>query len=155
VSGKRMTRIDPDPGAGTWLGPVLVRGWLRVRPPWRHPFAAMTLLRKWRRLKHDVDRGNGFLSFEYWQRLDQMVFGMHVGWRSNAELQEFYPIASHRDIAKYATKSSLVCAMKLETFAVDSDGRLNRLGGFYICERESDLPSDSLFPVRAANGVRR
>src|SRR6266480_439548 len=83
---KRMTRVPAGPGAENWTGPVLVRGWLRVREPWRHPVAVLMLFRKWSRLKKDVDRGEGFLSFEYWQRLNALLFGMHVGWRSHAEL---------------------------------------------------------------------
>ena len=141
-----MTRLPAGPSAEHCTGPVLVRGWLRVRHPWLHPAAALTLVRKWSRLKKDVDRSDGFLSFEYWQRLDALVFGMHVGWNSYAELQAFYKTPSHRDIAAFATGSSLVRAMKLETMAIDADDHIIRLGGFYICEDESDLPNDSLFP---------
>lgn len=148
MTGKRMTRLPPGPGGEQWTGPVLVRGWLRVRDPWRHPVAVLRLHRKWRRLKNDVDRGQGFLSFEYWQRLNALVFGMHVGWSSNAELQAFYQTPSHRDIAAFATRSPLVRAMKLETMAIDAQDHVIRLGGFFISTDESDLPSDSLFPVR-------
>jgi heme-degrading monooxygenase HmoA len=148
MSVKRMTRLPPGPGGEQWAGPVLVRGWLRVRHPWRHPVAVIKLARKWSRLKKDVDRGQGFLSFEYWQRLNALVFGMHVGWSSNAELQAFYQTPSHRDIAAFATRSPLVRAMKLETMAIDAEDQVIRLGGFFICKDESDLPDDSLFPVR-------
>jgi heme-degrading monooxygenase HmoA len=148
MSGKRMTRLPPGPGGEQWAGPVLVRGWLRVRDPWRHPVAVIKLARKWSRLKKDVDRGQGFLSFEYWQRLKELVFGMHVGWTSNAELHAFYQTPSHRDIAAFAAKSPLVRAMKLETMAIDAEDQVIRLGGFFICKDESDLPDDSLFPVR-------
>src|SRR5205814_8211303 len=143
---KRMTRVPAGPGAENWTGPVLVRGWLRVREPWRHPVAVLMLFRKWSRLKKDVDRGEGFLSFEYWQRLNALLFGMHVGWRSHAELLTFYRTPSHRDIAAFATASPLVRAMKLETIAIDTEDRIIRLGGFFICADESDLPNDSLFP---------
>jgi heme-degrading monooxygenase HmoA len=143
-----MTRLPPGRGGEQWTGPVLVRGWLRVRDPWRHPVAVLRLHRKWRRLKKDVDRGQGFLSFEYWQRLNALVFGMHVGWSSNAELQAFYQTPSHRDIAAFATRSPLVRAMKLETMAIDAQDQVIRLGGFFISTDESDLPSDSLFHVR-------
>lgn len=149
MTGKRLTRLPAGPGAEHWTGPVLVRGWLRVREPWLHPVAALTLVRKWMRLKKDVDRGDGFLSFEYWQRLNALVFGMHVGWSSHAELQIFYRTPSHRDIAAYATASPLVRAMKLETLAIDAEGHIIHLGGFFICADESDLPNDSLFPVIA------
>jgi heme-degrading monooxygenase HmoA len=146
MTGKKMTRIGPDPDAELWTGPVLVRGWLRVRRPWLHPIAVVNLARKWLRLKADVDRGEGFLSFEYWQRLNALLFGMHVGWRSQAELMSFYRTPSHRDIAAFATRSALVRAMKLETLAIDPRGRIIHLGGFVINTDESDLPSDSLFP---------
>jgi heme-degrading monooxygenase HmoA len=144
--GKRMTRLPAGPGAEQWTGPVLVRGWLRVRQPWRHPIAVLRLFGKWSRLKKDVDRGDGFLSFEYWQRLNLLVFGMHVGWSSQADLLAFYRTPSHRDIAAFATASPLVRAMKLETIAIDADDHIIRLGGFVICTDESDLPNDSLFP---------
>ncbi len=143
---KRMTRVPAGAGAENWTGPVLVRGWLRVREPWRHPVAVLMLFRKWSRLKKDVDRGEGFLSFEYWQRLNALLFGMHVGWRSHAELLTFYRTPSHRDIAAFATASPLVRAMKLETIAIDTEDRIIRLGGFFICADESDMPNDSLFP---------
>jgi heme-degrading monooxygenase HmoA len=146
MSAKRMTRLPAGPDSEQWTGPVLVRGWLRVRDPWRHPFALLKLARKWLRLKKDVDRGKGFLSFEYWQRWESLLFGMHVGWSSNAELQAFYRTPSHRDIAAFATASRLVRAMKLETMAIATDGRIIRLGGFFICTDQSDLARDSLFP---------
>ncbi len=141
-----MTRIPAGPDAESWRGPVLIRGWLRVRDPWLHPIAAMKLIKKWSRLKKDVDRGPGFLSFEYWQRLESFVFGMHVGWRSNAELLAFYRTPSHHDISVFAMATPLVRAMKLETLALGHEGRVIRLGGFYICSDDSDLPSDSFFP---------
>ena len=146
MTGKRMTRLPAGPGGEQWTGPVLVRGWLRVRDPWRHPLALLKLARKWSRLKKDVDRGKGFLSFEYWQRWESLLFGMHVGWSSNAELQAFYRTPSHRDIAAFATASRLVRAMKLETMAIDTNGQIIQLGGFFICTDQSDLPEDSLFP---------
>lgn len=151
MTGKRMTRLAAGPGAEQWTGPVLVRGWLRVRKPWLHPVAALILVRKWSRLKHDVDRGTGFLSFEYWQRLDALVFGMHVGWSCHAELQAFYRTPSHHDIAAFATASPLVRAMKLETIAIDANDRLIRLGGFHVSTDESDLADDALFPRHRAD----
>jgi len=148
MSGKRMTRLPAGSGAENWTGPVLVRGWLRVRDPWRHPIVVLKLARKWSRLKKDVDHGKGFVSFEYWQRLESLLFGMHVGWSSNAELLSFYKTPSHRDIAAFATKSPFVRAMKLETIAIDAEDQIIRLGGFVICTDEGDLPSDGLFPGR-------
>ena len=147
MTTKRMTRLPPGHDAELWTGPVLVRGWLRVRRPWLHPVAALTLIRKWTRLKKDVDGGIGFLSFEYWQRLDCLVFGMHVGWRSQAELLAFYRTPSHRDIAAFATTSPFVRAMKLETMAIGDSDRLVRLGGFVICADHGDLADDALFPA--------
>src|SRR5881394_2935116 len=59
MTGKKMTRVEPDPDADQWTGPVLVRGtgpvhwsasgsgpvlvrgWLRVRQPWLHPIAVV------------------------------------------------------------------------------------------------------------------
>lgn len=143
---KRMVRFPGAPEGEGWTGPVLVRGWLRLRRPWVHPVAAMTLALKWRRVRSDLDRATGFLSFEYWQRLDVLVFGMHVGWTTYEDSGRFSGYPSHLDIASWATASRLICAMKLETLALDTDGRLIRLGGFYICERESDVPPESLFP---------
>lgn len=150
--GKHMVRIPPDRAGEEWTGAVMVRGWLRVREPWLHPFAVLTLIRKWMRVKRDVDRANGFLSFEYWQRLESLVFGMHVGWSSREGLDRFYEYQSHRDIAKWATASPLIRAMKLETLAMRDNGGIAHLGGFYICTEEGDLPSDSLFP---RNDVRQ
>ena len=146
MSVKRMKRLPASEGAEEWSGPVLIRGWLRAREPLMHPVACVKLIRKWARLKRDVDRGAGFLSFEYWQRLDQLVFGMHVGWSSNAELLSFYQTPSHKDIAAFAMRSALVRAMKLETLAIDERSRVIRLGGFTIQTDEGDLPNDSLFP---------
>jgi hypothetical protein len=142
-----MVRIPAGPGTEGWAGPVLVRGWLRVRHPWRHPIAVLTLIAKWIRVKSDLDRAKALRSFEYWQRLDCLVFGMHVGWASREELDQFHDYPSHRDIAKWATNSRLVCAMKLETMALDESGLIVHLGGFYIGERDSDIPNDSLFPL--------
>ncbi len=147
IARKSMVRIPPDRAGEEWTGPVMVRGWLRVCQPWRHPFAVLTLLRKWIRLKRDVDRASGLLFFEYWQRLDALVFGMHVGWSDREHLDHLYECESHRDIAKWATASPLIRAMKLETMAISGDGRIAHLGGFYICAEESDLPNDSLFPL--------
>lgn len=149
-----MTRLPAGTGAENWTGPVLIRGWLRVRDPWLHPIAVAKLIGKWSRLKKDVDRGEGFLSFEYWQRLESLVFGMHVGWSSNAELLAFYRTPSHRDIAAFAMATPLVRAMKLETMAIDAEGGLIHLGGFYICADDSDLPSDALFPAPSTTSAR-
>jgi heme-degrading monooxygenase HmoA len=143
---KRMVRIPPMRPGEDWTGPVMVRGWLRVRRPWRRPFAVLTLFRKWVRVKRDVDRAEGFLSFEYWQRLESLTFGMHVGWESNEQLQRFNDCPSHRDIAGWAMASPLICAMKLETMAMTDDGCIDRLGGFYIIAEEGDLSPDALFP---------
>ena len=146
MTRKRMTRLSASPGAELWTGPVLVRGFLRLRQPWRHPLGVVSLYRKWLRLKADVDQGEGFRSFEYWQRLESLVLGMHVGWSSHASLQSFYRTPSHYAIAAFATASPLVIAMKLETLAIATDDRIIRLGGFYICADEHDLPDDVLFP---------
>ena len=144
-----MTRLPPTAGVEQWSGPVLVRGWLRVRRPMLHPVDCLKLIKKWLRLKKDVDQGQGFISFEYWQRLDQLVFGMHVGWSTNAELNSFYQTPSHKDISAFAMRSDLIRAMKLETLAMDEQGHMMRLGGFVICTDNSDLPIDSLFPLPA------
>jgi hypothetical protein len=144
---KRMLRIPPVGEGAGWAGPVLVRGWLRLRHPWLHPLATLQLALKWRRVRKDLDRAAGFVSFEYWQRLETLVLGMHVGWRTYADSQGFADVPSHVDIARWATASRLVCAMQLETLALTGDGHLLRLGGFYICEREADIPPDALFPV--------
>ena len=142
-----MTRIPPGPESMSWTGPVLIRGWLRLHQPWRRPLAALTLALKWRRVRRDLAHAAGFASFEYWQRLDTLVLGMHIGWETYDDSVRFADVPSHVDIARWATASRLVCAMKLETIALSIDGRLIRLGGFHIAERESDLPCDSLFPL--------
>jgi hypothetical protein len=36
--------------------------------------------------------------------------------------------------------------MKLETMALGPEDKIIRLGGFFICTDESDLPNESLFP---------
>ena len=141
-----MTRLAPTAGADQWTGPVLVRGWLRARTPMLHPVDCAKLIRKWLRLKADVNRGKGFLSFEYWQRFEQLVFGMHVGWASNEKLISFYRTPSHKDISTFAMRSDLVRAMKLETLAIDGAGHVMRVSGFVICADDSDLPNDALFP---------
>lgn len=146
-SHKRMTRLPAAPGADAWTGPVLVRGYLRLRDPWRHPVAAMRMLRKWRRLKHDVERGPGFLSFEYWLRWESLLFGMHVAWSSHAELLAFYRTPSHHEAAAFGMRSPFVRAMKFRTLALDANDRIIELGGFVICTDESDLAPDSLFPI--------
>jgi hypothetical protein len=154
MSRKRMVRIPADSAAQQWTGPVMVRGWLRVREPWRHPLAALVLFRKWLHLRRDVERAPGFLSLEYWQRIESLLFGMHVAWSSRELLDAVDRFESHRDIARWATGSTLVIAMKLETFAKTSDERIVHLGGFYICTDESDVPEDALFPSnRVGSGV--
>lgn len=144
---KRMVRIPAGPESTSWTGPVLIRGWLRLRQPWRRPLAALTLALKWRSVRRDLARAPGFASFEYWQRLESLVLGMHVGWATYEDSARFADVASHVDMARWATASRLVRAMKLETVALSPDGRLIRLGGFYISEQESDIPRDSLFPL--------
>jgi heme-degrading monooxygenase HmoA len=144
---KRMVRIRPTPEDASWTGPVLVRGWLRIRDPWRHPLEVIALYRRWRRVRRDLNTAKGFRSFEYWQRLESLLFGMHVGWSNNDELGEFRDCPSHREISRWAMASRLVIAMKLETLAVDADGRLINLGGFYVCRTDADLPADALFPA--------
>jgi hypothetical protein len=141
-----MVRMQPARSAEEWTGPVMVRGWLRIRSPWRHPFAVLTLFRKWMRVRRDVERADGFLWFEYWQRLESLLFGMHVGWSNREKLALFDDYESHRDIAKWAIASKLVIAMKLQTMAKGEEGRIIDLGGFYICFDESDLAADALFP---------
>jgi hypothetical protein len=143
---KRFVRIPAAPEGAGWTGPVLIRGWLRLRRPWTHPLATLLLALKWRRVRRDVARAPGFVSFESWQRLEALVLGMHVGWTTYEKSGRFSDVPSHVDIARWATASRLVCAMKLETLALTTDGQLIRLDGFYICERESDIPPDSLFP---------
>ena len=58
---------------------------------------------------------------------------MHVGWSNREKLDRFYEYESHRDIARWATASPLIRAMKLETMASIGDGRIAHLGVFYIC----------------------
>jgi hypothetical protein len=153
-SAKHMVRIPAGPGAKEWTGPVLVRGWLQVRRPWRHPIAVLTLIAKWRRVKRDVDHDQALRSFEYWQRLESLVLGMHVGWSSQEALDQFHAYPSHRDIAKWASNSRLVCAMKLETMGLDASGAIVHLGGFYIGERDAELPNDALFPRAPFQNLR-
>lgn len=139
-----MTRYQPAPEASSWQGPVLVRGWLRVRSPWMHPVAALTLIRKWRRVRKALDSAPGFRFFEYWQRLEQLVFGMHVGWSNPEELVSFDMDPAHHDIAAWATRSTFVTAMKLEKFALLPDGRVVTLGGFHMMAAGDQLPADEL-----------
>lgn len=146
MTRKRMVRIPPNPAAAHWNGPVMVRGWLRVRNPWRHPLAVMILFKKWIRVRRDVGRADGFLWFEYWQRFESLLFGMHVGWSSREKLVRFDDYESHRDIAKWAVASKLVVAMKLQTMARADDGRIIDFGGFYMFSDKSDLAEDTLFP---------
>ena len=148
TAAKKMTRFTAPPEAASWTGPVLVRGWLRVRRPWAHPIQAIVLLRKWMRVRRALDTAPGFLYFEYWQRLEQLLFGMHVGWSNQQELAAFDDDATHRDIAGWAIRSTLVVAMKLETLAVLPDNRLVRLGGFSMSVPGDDLPTDTLFASR-------
>jgi heme-degrading monooxygenase HmoA len=149
---KKMTRYPPAPEASTWHGPVLVRGWLRVRSPLAHPVAAVILIRKWRRVRKALDRAPGFRFFEYWQRLEQLLFGMHVGWSNQEELMSFDMDPAHHDIAAWATRSGFVVAMKLETVAVTADGRLLRLGGFHMVAAGDELPDDELLRLAPADG---
>lgn len=146
MTRKRMTRLPAAPEAEQWTGPVLVRGWLRLREPWRHPIAAMRLLGIWRRLRRDVERGPGFVSFEYWLRWEHLLFGMHVGWNSHRELLDFYRTPSHHDAAAFSMRSPFVRGMKFRTLGLDGD-RIVQLGGFVIVADESDLAPDSLFPA--------
>ena len=147
ASGKRYVPIPPDPEAASWKGPVVSRGWLRARHPWLHPFAVTSLLFQWLRLKKELDHSPGLLLFEYRFRFDQLLFGMHVCWRSKQDEAEFYRSSSHKTMADWAMRSPLLPAVKLEHLALDSTNRVIRLGGFYACESETDLPAgDFLFP---------
>lgn len=143
---KKMTRYPQAPEASSWEGPVLVRGWLRVQSPWAHPVAAVTLIRKWRRVRKSLDAAPGFKFIEYWQRLEHLLFGMHVGWSNQLELGSFDADPAHHDIAAWATRSAFVTAMKLETFALMAGGRVVRLGGFHMAASDDELPPDELLP---------
>ncbi len=146
---KRMTRYPAAPDAAAWTGPVIVRGWLRVRRPLAHPLAVLTLARKWTSVVRATRAAPGYRFFEYWQRMDQLVLGMHVGWSNQTELNAFDTHPAHRDISRWASRSSLVIAMKLETYADHGDGRLERLSGFHIAASDEDLPTDLLFGAAA------
>ena len=76
-----------------------------------------------------------------------MLFGMHVAWRSQADEQRFYErSAAHRDIAQWAMASRMIPAVKLDHLALDTSGRVIRLGGFYACAHGVNVPTDALFP---------
>ena len=146
-SRKRYVPIQPDLEAASWKGPVVSRGWLRARHPWRHPVAVASLLLQWLRLKRELDRAPGLLLFEYRFRFNILLFGMHVCWRRKEDEGAFYQASSHKTIADWAMHSRLLPAVKLEHLALDSTNRIIRLGGFYACESETDLPAgDFLFP---------
>jgi heme-degrading monooxygenase HmoA len=148
-AAKKMTRYSRQPDGEGWKGPVLVRGWLRVSRPWAHPIEVLVLMRKWMRVRRALNGAPGFLYFEYWQRIEQLVFGMHVGWSNEQALMPFDDHETHRDIAGWAIRSKLVVAMKLETFAVLPGQRLARLGGFHMARPGDDLPSDELFVLES------
>lgn len=151
-SNKRYISIPPDPEAVSWKGPVVSRGWLVGRSPLLHPVASIHLLLKWIRLKRELNRAPGLLSFEYRLRFDAYLFGMYVCWRSKEDEMEFYRTSSHRDIAEWAMKARLIPALKLEHLALDANQRLIALGGFYACEREEVMPSnDFLFPPASSS----
>lgn len=153
-SRKRYVPIPPDPEAASWNGPVVSRGWLCARDPWRHPIAVVSLFLQWLRLKRQLDKAPGLLLFEYRFRFDCLLFGMHICWRSKEDERVFYKTSSHQTIADWAMRARLLPAVKLEHLALDSTSRIIRLGGFYACEQEGDLPpGDFLFPSIGANPV--
>lgn len=150
LAAKRYVPLPPDPEAASWKGPVVSRGWLCAKNPWLHPFAVISLFLQWLKLKRDLDRSAGLLLFEYRIRLEALLFGMHVCWRNKEAEEAFYKSSSHKTLAEWAMRSKLLPALKLEHLAMDASRRIIRLGGFYACESEADLPAgDFLFPPPA------
>jgi hypothetical protein len=129
--------------ADAWVpapsGPSFSRGWIRIRRPLRHPWEVFRFLRMWLKLKRELDRSPGLITFEYRVRLHPLMIGMHVVWRSHEDEMRFYKDSSHKVISTWSFMSPLTPAIRLEHFLRDEQRRLVRLGGFYVYEEETDL----------------
>ncbi len=100
-------------------------------------------MRGWRRLKREMDRTEGLRAFEYRINLRPLMIGMHIVWRSHEDELRFYKNSSHLELSRWSMRSPLTSALILEHFTRDEGKALVRLGGFYVYEREDDLPQDS------------
>jgi hypothetical protein len=139
---KHYQKFQPDAGAPPAAGPSFSRGWIRIRDVLRHPWQLIRFLRMWLRLKRELDRSPGLIAFEYRVRLRPLMIGMHIVWRSHEDEMRFYKDSSHKMISNWSLKSPLTPALRLEHFFRDDQNRLLRLGGFYVYEKETDLPEE-------------
>jgi hypothetical protein len=144
---RHFERLPADRPLGDWEGPSFSRGWIRIRAPWRHPVEVARFASLWRRLKWELDRAPGLVSFEYRVILRPLMVGMHIAWRDARDEHHFIESSSHGAVAAWSRRSPLTPALRLEHFAVDAERRLIRLGGFLLYERPEDLPSDAVIPL--------
>jgi len=140
---KHYQKFQPAAGVSpAAAGPSFSRGWIRIRHALRHPWEVFRFLRMWLRLKRELDRSPGLIAFEYRVRLRPLTIGMHVVWRSHEDEMRFYKDSSHKVMSNWALGSPLTPALRLEHFFRDEQSRLIRLGGFYVYEKETDLPEE-------------
>jgi heme-degrading monooxygenase HmoA len=139
---KHFQEFPADDCGPVPAGPTFSRGWIRFRRPVRHPWEVLQFLWMWRKLKRELDRSPGLISFEYRVRLRPLMIGMHVVWRSREDEMHFYHKSSHKKISSWALESPLTPALRLEHFVRDQERRLVRLGGFYVYETETDLSEE-------------
>jgi hypothetical protein len=144
---RRLPADDPAPPDAA-EAPSFSRGWIRIRSPWLHPLELIRFLRLWRRLKRELDAAPGLRSFEYRLRLSPLMVGMHVVWTCRRDELRFTASSCHDTVASWSAHSPLTPALRLEHFAAAGD-RVVRLGGFWLFEHETDLPSDAELPLRA------
>ena len=142
TSKKHYQKFQPDAGVSPAAGPSFSRGWIRFRHALRYPWEVFRFLRMWLKLKRELDRSAGLIAFEYRVRLRPLTIGMHVVWRSHEDEMRFYKDSSHKVMSNWSLGSPLTPALRLEHFFRDEQNRLVRLGGFYVYEKETDLPEE-------------
>ncbi len=103
-----------------------------------HPQLTRDLILLWFELARQ-----GLRAFEYRINLRPLMIGMHIVWRSHEDELRFYKNSSHLELSRWSMRSPLTSALILEHFTRDEGKALVRLGGFYVYEREDDLPQDS------------
>jgi hypothetical protein len=139
---KHYQQFQADGDVPAAAGPSFSRGWIRFRHPLSYLREVIRFMRLWRKLKRELDRAPGLIAFEYRVRLRPLMIGMHIVWRSHEDEMEFYRCSSHKMISKWAIRSPLTPALRLEHFLRDEQRRLVRIGGFYLYEVETDLPEE-------------
>jgi hypothetical protein len=155
VSKKQYRELKPESPLEDSLSPLVTRGWIAVRHPWRHPIEALRGANMWMRMVQVLKRSRGMRGYEYIISIRPLAIGVQVLWEDRGCEMEFYRCSEHKEIATWSLRSCLTPAMYLEHFTSSDSKTLLRVSGFYFFEDERDLPPDRLMPFppdRTARG---